>query len=275
MAKTVKQTPEEPEDNNESVSIEWISQQQAKEMLEASRFNRLIKERRVAEYKLAMFEGRWMFTGESVIFNGGELVDGYHRLRALSETTSPQKFVVVRGVDKQAFHYIDKGASRTFADTLHVSGNENEKIVSSAVSYLCGYIKHGRFTPYGNKEYERWKVYEEYPEVNTFQAFYNRSLGLRYVPSGLLVAIHVVLHHKDADAADDYMEAMVGEVNDLPDGHPAPAFQAYVHKHAALDKKPKGYEVKIGSGFLDSWNKWRQGIAVTKFRTPAITPEPI
>jgi hypothetical protein len=264
------------------VTIEWITPELSKSWLENSPdFNRGIGKRVVWRYTNAMAEKRWYFTGESIIFDSGEpgketILDGWHRLTAIVESGVAGLFVVVRGVPKDAFHYIDHGRGRVFRDTLVVLGNPNASIVSAATAYLTAYLKAElrRFTTNGLEEHEKWRTYEDYgTQLNELQERYNRRLSVR-VPGGLLIAVHIVLSKIDSEAADEFMDLVVlGD--DLEPDHPVSQFRNSVRKHMDMAVRPTNLPTRFGAGLIKAWNLFRKEERVAKFMLPSTTPEPI
>src|SRR4029077_11616569 len=265
------------------VNIEWITPELSKSWLENSPdFNRGIGKRVVYRYSNAMAEQRWFFTGESIIFDSGEpgkdiILDVWLRLTAIAESGVSSWFVVVRGVPRDAFHYIDHGRGRAFRDTLVVLGNPNAAIVAAATAYLTAYLKSGvrRFTTSGLEEHEKWRTYEDYgTQLNELQDRYNKRLPIR-VPSGLLIAAHIVLSKIDPEAADEFMDLVIlGD--DLETDHPVSQFRNSVRKHMDMAVRPANLPTRFGAGLLKAWNLYRKDERVAKFGTlPSSTPEPI
>lgn len=66
-----------------------------------------------------MRAGRWVFTGESTIFDwNGHLIDGHTRLHAVIESGVAIETLVVRGIDPVAARVIDGGWNRTIKQSL-------------------------------------------------------------------------------------------------------------------------------------------------------------
>jgi hypothetical protein len=277
------QTPHDPNSGNSSgtphapnvtVELELITPEMAAEILERSQFNRAISDKIVNQYARALAELRWFFTGESIIFDGDSLLDGHHRVKAVIVSRKPTWFIVVRGVQKDAFHFIDHGRPRAFKDTLYILGNPKNQFVASATSYLAGYMKFKYFTTHGLEEHERWNTYESNPELDQMQALYSRSLPLKGVPPALLLAAHIVLAKISSTDAADFMELVV-EGNGLDEDDPAQAFRKYVKKIYDLDRKPSGYQTKIGNALITAWNLYRKGKRTAKLRIPSVCPDPV
>jgi hypothetical protein len=95
-----------------------ISPELAKTMLETSPGNRDIRISRVATYSGAMKRGEWMVAQPLMFDRGGQLRDGHHRLRALIEAGMAIDFLVVTGIQEDAYRVMDVGLTRTMTDLV-------------------------------------------------------------------------------------------------------------------------------------------------------------
>lgn len=86
----------------------------------------------VAQLAADLTAGRWVYTGESTIFDwNGHLIDGHTRLNAIIKSGVAAECLVVRGVDPVAARVIDGGWSRTIQQSL-MNGFGFEKTMSNA-----------------------------------------------------------------------------------------------------------------------------------------------
>jgi hypothetical protein len=270
--------PERPEALRDlTVSFEYVPPGIAANWLnESPQFNRGIGERVVGRYATDMVEDRWFVTGESVIFNGKKIEDGWHRLSAIVQSGKGQWLVIVRGVPENAFHYIDHGKARLFKDTLEVLTVDHASTVSSAVSYITGYELSKRFTNSALLEHQRWDTYQRHGEAikELVEARYKKNPPIA-VPKGLLAAVHFVLGQIDEGPADEFMETvLIGD--DLEADHPVAQFRAIVKKIMVMDQKPTGLPTRYGAGLLKAWNLVRRNERVARWTTlPNSTPAPV
>lgn len=101
--------------------VAWIDPQKAEYLLDTMESNRHVSQSHVDKYMDDMRKGRWFVTNQGIgIDRTGRLIDGQHRLWAIIETGIPQKMLVVRGIDPQAFRALDETRKRTFADDLSI-----------------------------------------------------------------------------------------------------------------------------------------------------------
>jgi hypothetical protein len=278
MAKPTAPSPgSEPEDNQPSAAVETIGPDEAKEILGSNKFNRKVSARRVTRYAMMMTRQKFIFTGESIIINNEELLDGAHRLRAIIQAGVILPFVVVRGVDTEAFKYIDSGAGRNMADSLFILSLPNHRLYAAAINYLTGFQLYNRWTIQGVEIPDRWKTYEEFQELEDIVPRYSGKLGVQGVNKGILVAAHALFHRKSEEQASEFMELATGS-EDIPAGHPAGAFRAWMDAQYAkilATKKPSTPDVnaKAGNLLLRAWNEFRDGNIVDRLRPPTSAPE--
>jgi hypothetical protein len=101
--------------------VEVVTPKDANRYLRHNVRNRRIKPAVVADYAREMAGGLWCFTAEPLIFDtDGVLLNGQHRLSGLVKAQVELPFLVVRGVAKEAFPYIDIGSRRNGKDVLSI-----------------------------------------------------------------------------------------------------------------------------------------------------------
>lgn len=118
----------------EKVSIESITPEDAKLYLSFNTMNRNISSARVAFYLQQMIDGHWRLTNDAIIFaDDGTLLNGQHRLLALTKFDKPQKFIIGTGFPKDTIIVMDTGKARTSADAMKISEIPNSSAVASIV----------------------------------------------------------------------------------------------------------------------------------------------
>lgn len=107
---------------NVVTSTESIGVEQAKTLLASNFKNRSPNTRRVGEYARAMQSGEWGL-GDPLMFDKyGDLINGQHRLMAVSRSGCNVEFIIIRGLEPESKKYIDTGMSRTIAQILTMRG---------------------------------------------------------------------------------------------------------------------------------------------------------
>jgi len=111
------------------VSIEWITPDIAKRMLETNVCNRDKKQEPIAE---AIRNGEWEVNGETIKFSwDGVLRDGQNRLQAIANSGIACASVIVRGVDPETQDTMDVGVRRQICDYLKMKGYKEANVVAS------------------------------------------------------------------------------------------------------------------------------------------------
>lgn len=119
-----------------------ITPKQAEELLGRNvELNRRVNTALVERYATDMRNGDWSEeNGETIkIATDGTLLDGQHRLSAVVLSGRPVRFLVVKNIAPEALATVDTGKSRSFADVLHMSGQENARRVAAAAKYVWHY----------------------------------------------------------------------------------------------------------------------------------------
>lgn len=82
--------------------------------------NRNRRDSRVLEYAKAVVAKEWQLNGAMIVLDpNGQLLDGQHRLEAISTAKKSVIFPIMFGVPFAAFKSIDRGGARTLADDLY------------------------------------------------------------------------------------------------------------------------------------------------------------
>ena len=103
-----------------TVSIECITPDTAKRMLETNVQNRKKKRESIVA---ALNDGEWRLNGETIVFSDtGVLLDGQNRLAACVRADKPIYTIVVRGIKGDVQATMDAGVKRSVADQLRIMG---------------------------------------------------------------------------------------------------------------------------------------------------------
>ena len=115
-----------------------VTPQMASEWLSFNKNNRPLRRGMVDGLKAAFLRGEYIVTHQGIAFSeNGELLDGQHRLTAISELREGVfPMLVSRGVDENSFPVIDIGSKRTQVDALRM-GDRRVVEVARIVAVLC------------------------------------------------------------------------------------------------------------------------------------------
>jgi hypothetical protein len=99
----------------------------------------MIQVRRYAEMMKA---GKWQRNGETLKFNGTQLLDGQHRLHAIIEADVTLPFLIVNDIDAASFVTIDQGMPRTVRHLLEMQNYHYTNPVITTARRAFLYLKH-------------------------------------------------------------------------------------------------------------------------------------
>ena len=109
----------------------------ASELLKRNPGNRLLSERKIANYARDMINGCWVLNGETIIISTtGELNNGQHRLSAIIEANRPVEALLAFGLTRASRLTVDQGMARSAAHYLAMQGVENTKACASIAGIL-------------------------------------------------------------------------------------------------------------------------------------------
>jgi hypothetical protein len=109
--------------------------------------NRPLSEGNAREIARAITAGRWVMTGEPLIFDAeGQGHSMQHRCRAVVLSGVPVRTLAVWGVSPDVFRWVDSGKSKSVGDRLATRGVPNYTITASCCGILSYFLVSGRFT---------------------------------------------------------------------------------------------------------------------------------
>jgi hypothetical protein len=115
--------------------LERITPERATSFLNHNKGNRKLRPGIVEKYAHDMTNGLWTECSAPVVFyDDGEVADGQHRLWAIVESGTTQKFFVVRGFPRGAGLNMDTHAPRTLVDNARISKTDTE-LTNTIVSW--------------------------------------------------------------------------------------------------------------------------------------------
>lgn len=246
-----------------SAKIETVTPQKAEAWLGKAAGNRNIRATKVAEYAAAMTRGEWKLSGEAIKFNGQDMIDGQHRLKAVIESGQSVPMLVVRGLETDVMEVLDTGTKRTLADLLKIRGEVNALNLASAIVGLAQTrtaIETGKWPQKQGRTFisnqQALALLEEEPSIrDSVRAGINLRVtrhGLYTQPTTLYVTYHL-FSDIDEDDRDAFFRQLqgVGVAENSPILHYRRRFSGGIdmpvtrRDHIAL--------------LLKTWNYWRNG----------------
>lgn len=126
-------------------TLETMTPTRARELLARNEGNRALRGSHVDYFVEQIKSGNWQVTHQGIaIAKDGRLLDGQHRLMAISLAQKPVQIQVSTGLDADVYKVTDCGLKRTAYDRIHLVDNKAQnalicKIISSYVRYGLRY----------------------------------------------------------------------------------------------------------------------------------------
>lgn len=217
-----------------SCTIEHVTPEIATEWLKKNVGNRPLNLAMVKRLSRALAAGEYVFTHQGVAFDtNGMLIDGQHRLHAITESGVAIDLVVTRGLATKAREKIDTGARRTVAHVLSfrfgLTGTE-AKAASAVIHSVCALNGQPRS---GLRESELCSIFEQYRRgIVWAMAYY--PIGHRIgVPTPILASL--VWAYEHATKSCEYIAEKFLRPTRLEEGSPILALQTAARTNASHD----------------------------------------
>lgn len=264
--------------------LRQIGPKEAEELLAHSAPNRKISDNIVKTYAEAMREKRWNFDGDPIrISPTGELLDGQHRLTAITQAGSTLQFSVWSNINPAAQDTMDIGRRRSLSDALQIRGEKYSTGLAALTGLAYRWDKgvRGPQLIAGKISIQTPLLLEylaQHPELRDSLApaeNVRRALGIQLSIASLADSL---FRRIDVNDAEGFNEALVKGVG-LAEGSPVLALRAAIN----LNAKPTTHRVHPTvtlALLIKAWNNWRDGVP-TKVLTykpggthPEAFPEP-
>jgi len=247
---------------NETI-IERITPAKAKKYLKLNAGNRPIRSGHVDFLAREITSGHWKLNGATVVFNGGSLIDGQHRLFAVLRAKKSIKSLVVRGADKSSFHTIDTGKPRSAGDVLHIAGQKHANILGGSARLVWSY-QNGRFF---RKDRASNSTVVEFvtanPELAVSVAFIRKTKCRKFASLALCGALHYMMAKKDREVANRLFVG-IGKGFLREDGEPFFTLrEKLIDCSQATARTPTAV---LGVYIIKAWNACRSGNRLKQFK---------
>ncbi|MBK9316921.1 MAG: hypothetical protein IPM55_22145 [Acidobacteria bacterium] len=204
-------------------SIVTVTPDIARDWLAANTNNRPMCKAHVERLSNFMKRGQWKFDGSPIRFAAnGALLDGQHRLMACIESGVSFRAAVIRGLDLEAFEFMDQGRIRSASDNLSVAGKVNTTLLAAAGSWVLRYKqKRGQLAP----RIERTDVVSFCLKAPLLEECVAWAAHKRLsIPASLAAAAMFVFREIDNEAGYDFL-CKIHTGAGLSDGDPALTFR--------------------------------------------------
>lgn len=241
--------------------VERITPERARELLNLNTENRRLRPSKVRDYARDMTLGRWKLTGESLIMNGTRILNGQHRLHACIEAGVSFETLVVYGISADVMPAIDKGLSRSLADTLGWEGAASRNGAAAITRRLTTLLDGGTLrdlSGYTDADHlETWHAFKD--EIAWAERNANRlrsDVGRTVSEWGTTLAWIRLECPQDLPTIDRFVDALCTGAG-LNYGDPLLALRNWVVKGVANNRQLRRDELFIAA--LKTWNAWISG----------------
>lgn len=115
--------------------IRFITKKEADELLRLNASNRPLSAAVVRSYEMRLRQGEWRCTHQGIaIGRSGRLLDGQHRLTAISNTGIAAQLMITTGMDEDVQVVLDTGRARTAGDMLGMTKARNATTIAAAIN---------------------------------------------------------------------------------------------------------------------------------------------
>jgi len=246
--------------------IKTITPSTAKEMLKRNNGNRNLSMAHVNFLTKEMLSGNWQFDGQPIRFTeGGTLLDGQHRLNAVIKSEIAQDFLIIRGIEKDAFKVMDTGKRRSSGDALSALGVAQPNNIAAAARMIIilerGFSSQNTNTQNKPSNTDVLEFYNRHPEI----AVLVNEGGRLYVdfgkvlPISTITAFKYLMNKRSVTHSDEFWQKLCTGIG-LEKGSAIAALRAKLIQDkiskASISSKEKNALI------IKAWNHYRKGTKI-------------
>lgn len=190
--------------------IMLVTPEMANDWLQLNTNNRRLRRWWAEALAAAMRRGEWTPTHQGIAFSvSGKLIDGQHRLFAITKAGIAQSMLVVNGVPDEAFAVLDIGVKRSISDTTGLS-----KKTAEACRFAASLLHGGGVTPQQVSQIAACGLGEIHERL--LQACNSSSAIYTAAPMRVAACIQVMDGHSEDYIFDLYRRLTLRHFEDLP-----------------------------------------------------------
>jgi hypothetical protein len=260
MQKTINRKTASPE-----IQVHVITPDIAAAWLDKNISNRKRNKRHVDKYARDMASKAWRLTGDAIRFDdGGNLIDGQHRLAACVQAGMPFESVVIYNLRADVTSTIDTGKPRTMSDVLTMAGTHYATTVAAIARIMLD-------EKYGFEDSTAWThqdmlgMIDRHPRIHAAArevVLAKLPRGIRFGPIATIYLLGATVLHNEP-AADAFFDVFK---TGIPRGDNCPAHQM----REKLLRSGSGTVIlkrrEAWRGVKTAWNLFAQGKTTTRLR---------
>jgi hypothetical protein len=253
-----------------SCAIEEITPEAAKQMLHGGqKRNRNLSEPAVRRIMAIIERGEWMEDSTDAIglATDGSVVNGQHRLEAISRGGATVRALVLRNVRKDVVKIIDQGMPRSLVQQLGIDGGYVEPgTTATAVDWMYNMI--GRYERTRPTEYKPTipqlldLLADHQNLVSSIDAAATAVSGVAgRLPKGVLTAYHYAMACVDPEAADEFFTGL-GTGLDVVEYSPVYVLRERFNKDLMRPEAKQLKKWEASAFLVIAWEATRRGEAL-------------
>lgn len=251
-------------------AVVMVSSETAARWLEQNKRNRALAPSTVSRYRTDMEQGLWQFAGDPIRFDiNGDLIDGQHRLSALSELNLTLPMLVVRGLPPEAQLVMDQGRKRTPGSQLELHGVKHANNVAAIIKVLMqweqGLLFRDTKLSAGITTPKITDYVNEHPDdVEATQSVMGMIRAIDAPPSVTGAFFIAAFRSSPADAVR-FIEQLYSMTGMEPEN---PIYTLDRRLRRIRKEGIKTVNRDFLAFFILAWNAWRSGRRLSKFQRP-------
>lgn len=258
------------EPQEQTMQLETITPDYARELLSTNHNNRNVKARHVKRLADEVLANAWSVNGSAIVIGrDGTLLDGQHRCLAVVMANKPISTFVLRNADDSVKETIDCGVKRSANDVLSMRGYKNVNAMAAAIRTVWAYpnVSHRGSDGLSNREVrEIADMYAEIIEpavrfVGTKKAGW---LPKRWTPASQQAAA-LIIAGDEAPLVKSFI-ADVSSGTGLTEGSPEIAFTRWSLRTSNSTSRAGASPAAHWIAFVKALNAYRYGTSVKLLR---------
>lgn len=256
---------------------EWclITPEMAREWLkDLNTHNRRLNTNHVESLTRDMKAGHWEPNNNAIAFgidkDGREvLLDGQHRLAAISRAGVPIPMMVARGLPMSAQGAMDIGRHRTYKDALHLADEKNSSTVAAVLRRIAlweaGSYKSSNATLKPTRA-EMDELLEKYPDLRKAADWARtRASTMMLAPTVATFVRWLLVHTNEKEGT--WFTDRIYDLHELPHDH----MIQILHRRIIREREMRAYGPDDYVALvIRAWNYWRRNEVVGKIQMPGV-----
>jgi hypothetical protein len=146
----------------------------------------------------------------------GKLLNGHHRLQAISECGRSVKILVIWNLDPAVKAFLDQGTKRTPGHVFSMAGMPNANVSAAVARLLYFYLTGGKHTPTRGLTQELLAFWQ----INELSVKNKNAYSICAIPSALIAAEILLTKYQDGDKVSTFMNVLLSGIQQTSDDVP-------------------------------------------------------